>query len=231
MGLALFARWLRANRHTFLCKHIAYLSLNHDGLNHVTKSAVEQREKMLRFVYSVADMPYPPPCVVPYDSAKFKHDEKFFVPYFGKSEEAPSDVVALVARPMPLCPAPISSTRFVTKAQAAVAWPLLPLGAAPSDFSSWWNSLGTDLAPEVHAAPCEGGLAAKTDEDEEDAQQTGLKAYQDTLQGHAAAVHLLFHELNTDPEAKTKERDFTPIVSKLVRFKDHLMDSPSWIPL
>ena len=69
----------------------------------------------------------------------------------------------------------------------------------------------------------------KTDEGEQkdaDAQQTGLKEYKDTLEGHRATVHLLFHELNTDPGAKTKERDFTPIVSKLVRFKDHLMDSP-----
>ncbi len=80
MGLALFARWLKANRHTFLCKHIAYLSLRHEGLNHVAKSAVEQRGKVIRFVYSVAGMPYPLPCVVPYDSVKFKHEDKFFVP-------------------------------------------------------------------------------------------------------------------------------------------------------
>ncbi len=80
MGLALFARWLKANRHAFMCKHIAYLSLKHEGLNHVTKSAVEQREKMLRFVYSVAGMPYPLPCVVPYDSVKLEHEDMFFVP-------------------------------------------------------------------------------------------------------------------------------------------------------
>ena len=104
MGLALFARWLKANRHAFMCKHVAYLSLKHEGLNHVTKGAVEQREKMLRFVYSVAGMPYPLPCVVPFDSAKFNHDEKFLVPCFDNSEEAPPSVVALVARPMPVGP-------------------------------------------------------------------------------------------------------------------------------
>ena len=68
MGLTLFARWLKANSHALMCKHIAHLSLKHEEINHFTKGAVEQREKMLRSVYSVAGMPYPLPCVVPYDS-------------------------------------------------------------------------------------------------------------------------------------------------------------------
>ncbi len=161
MGMALFARWLKANRNAFMCRHIPYLSLKHEGVNHVTKGAVEQREKMLRFVYSLSGMPYPLACVVPYDSDKFKHHEKFFVPYFGKSEEAPSSVVALVARPMPDGPAPSTSTRFVTKAHAAVAWPLLPLGAAPVEFTSWWTLLGTDVASEVAVSPRDGGAGSE----------------------------------------------------------------------
>ena len=94
-------------------------------------------------------------------------------------------MVALVARPMPDGPAPSTSTRFVTKAHAAVAWPLLPLGAAPVEFTSWWNSLGTDVALEVAVSPREGEPAANTNDDADDQKasvQTGLER----VPGHVA---------------------------------------------
>lgn len=101
---------------------------------------------------------------------------------------------------------------------------MLPLCSAETKFVDFWNGLGTEVAPEVSVGAC-------AEPEDEAAEQTVApvskveEGFRQTLAGHTNAVIVLLRELNSE-DPKTKEKDFTPILGKLFKFKQSLLESP-----
>ena len=227
MTLSLFGRWLATNHIEFVGLLVAYLSLKKDGVNHITKIALEARLAMLRFVFGLLNIPFPLAALqVVSDVPTSSVSRVGFLPMVGDGSTTPV-LMALVPRIMPQAPPLEVTTRFVLAHQASTGWPLLPYWSADSNFVSWWNTLGNDVAPEVDASV---GAEVTAKSTAGSAPLRGTKSAAEctlgrSLEGLSVTVHVLLAELGKSG-SKAKERDFTPVLTKLLKFKQELVESP-----
>jgi len=105
--------------------------------------------------------------------------------------------------------------------------------SAPLAFVDWWSSRDPDSMPMITEAlqDAEGDqpMQAATEPPAmvASANATAEQRYQSQLLGVTQAAHLLLRELfKFKGQPDMRERDFTPVVNKLIRFKDELVGSP-----
>ena len=228
MTSGLFQRWLKSNRILFLGMLLAYLSLKMEGNSHVTKTALKSRYDMLQKLFGLAGVPFPLAAVVMVKEGMEAPRQFACMPVLASaSSTTPSDVAILVPRPMPKDVDTEIKTRLVPVADRSLGpWPLLPLSGAPDGFISWWNSLGSSVVPEMMAAsaPLAGEEArdAASDTKKDDA----LVILEKGFEGHLATVKLLIIDFNKEVTNRTKEKDFTGPLTKILKFKQEVLESP-----
>lgn len=233
--LSLFGRWLKVgdNRRNFLGLLIAWACLKREGVNHITRAAIEQRASMLEFAFGMAGVPWPLPAVMRWEDVRDVSSASF-VPMLGSGGS--KAVAALVPRPMPAGPVlvPGVPTRFVSRTKAATGWPLLPLWTADVPFVGWWNGLGNDLAPEVPADADEDGAiieatssALAAGEGSPPPASAAERSLVSNFEGLRTIVRILLRELIGSENAQTKERDFTPVLAKTLKLKQDAVECSS----
>lgn len=231
MTLGLFGRWLKTHRTEYLGVALAYLTLKSEGVNRVARSALEARLNTLKIAFALAGVPYPLAAVAEVGSQAVPPAQQVFVPMAGQSSAQGPKMMALVPRTLPSePPAPTEGARFVTTAQAKHVWPIMPAWTASPDFVAWWNSLGTDIAPEVStgAAQAQESSSGAASAQPPPASTSVAEAnFTKTFTNISTSAKLLLFELNTQFEPKTKERDFSPVLVKLLKLRQELVESPA----
>jgi len=231
MTLSLFGRWLKndSNRADFCGNLLAYLTMKYDGINHIGKPQLEQRVKTLQCAFRLAGAPWPLAALQEIHSVS-SLDNAFVVPVLsvaepsGAASSASARAMALVPRPVPRAPPPTASARFVTAWEASQGWPLFAQWSADEQVVSWWNGLGSDVAPEVAADANDDSLATGPARSGPP-KQPAVEAHEATFVCIMITARLLVKEMDTPGHPKTKERDFTPVLAKLLKFKQELVES------
>lgn len=134
MTIGLFGRWLKqgSNREQFIKLLVSALSLKYDGISHIAKAALEQRLRMLQFVFSMLGYPFPLAAAAPISEVR-SLEKSYLVPM----SQHPREMMVLVPRALPQPPPVDLPTRFVTVGQSRLGWPLLPFWSADSACVSW----------------------------------------------------------------------------------------------
>ena len=229
MTLSLFGRWIKAknNRIEFIGYLMSYLSLKLEGNNHIQLAVLQQRLAVLKFTVGLAGIPWPLASVVAFQEVGSDLENTHFMPVLetDKKDGKPPRFMALVPREVPEAPPATCSTRFVTSWQARQQWPLFPHWVAEPSFVDWWNKLGSDKAPEVAADASDHAMAASSPQQPptKDEPPSPQRKAHDNIQ---RTVSMLIQELGSSMEPKTKERDFTPVLSKLLNLKQDCLEAP-----
>lgn len=223
MTQVIFERWLTspANRLVWRQHLLAYLSLKFDGIQHVTWPSVENRTRMLSWLMDIMQLPFPGAESVPI-TPDFLQKVASQQPghYIVASQDGQS---AMGLQPV-FVPAPSAiGTRFVSKAQASRAWPLLPLRALPAGTAGLWYECMADQSFETQTP----ALTDQAGDPEEPpaARRLETLTHNNKVEALESAVLLLVQCFIGDNDKQTKEKEFTPLLARALRVKQDLLDA------
>lgn len=234
MNAPLFLRWLDkspANRLQFMRMLVSYLSLKQDGSGHVSAAAVESRCKMISWLMDMLQVPWPTFRVRQVDSSFLSRlgEPTHFLAKSADGASAFGLELADVPTGSRAC-----SHRFLVKKQAARQWPLMPWTTLPPSLEAGWQEhVGdaayqvTDLAEEEQEQPPDRAVADSSDATALAPQAQTPKGLDAKALGAQQSVALLIDSLVKDGTEQTKERDFTPILTKALKLKQDVLDSSS----
>ena len=197
------------------------MSLKSEGIGHVTAQRIDEREKMLKYVFGLCGFPYPLADIAPFDSTDFSIADKFNTPVHGMG----SAVLSLVPAKLPL--EGIDAMRYVsTAAHGMHPWPLRPLTTMCPMFQGWWGKEFPNFAVEVAGRTSVSGalvIASVADAPPQDSRATA-KA-RDKMETIEQSVEALMLNFFGSESTELKEKDFTNILGRILRTKNELLES------
>jgi hypothetical protein len=218
-----FKKYIRDPAHylELMEKTIAYVSLKHEGKNIVQSPTIAARVELLRKVFGLVGVPFPLAQVIQVkpgmDPALLQ--KASLIP--GSASE--EGVFALVPRVLPSCKWPADTKkRYLFTNQAQSNWPLHPCTFLPDGHAKWW----AELPDSVSILRELGGTEAATQEnfEEEGTKREENKAqqgYWKSLSMHTASLLALMRDFGG-----TKEKEFSPLASKVNALRTDLLDTP-----
>lgn len=147
MNVALFGRWLSKPHHKleWMGMLTAFLSLKFEGISHITLPVLQNREKVLKWVFDLLNIPWPSFVLVTPDPSFMKDlaESSSLGTYLCSTSDG--QVMGLRAGLSPNH-SEKSNARFVTKEQAKRVWPLLRWSGMPPQFLAEWEEHVGDMA-------------------------------------------------------------------------------------
>lgn len=227
MNVPLFERWLQSPESKLAWQGmlLSYISLKREGCAHINLSGLQAREKLLKFVFGMVQVPFPSFIVVEVDAnflAAYAQD-----PDGSKQLCATSSgtVVGLQAALSPF-QGGRSGNRFVTKAQASRVWPVNRWVSLPASFRPSWDDQVSE-----HAIVSAGPLDDQPDEPDPstDSRQTDGASVQaqvyatrvEVLQDSAKVLIAAFCNNPYD----SMEKHFTPLAGKIAKCRQDALNT------
>lgn len=232
-NVAMFDQWLDdpSHRREWLKDLISFLSLKRDGVSHVTAAMLTARCQMLDWLFSMLQIPWP---FFEIHDATPEFLDQFASDSAGNSylqRKADGTMMGLQAV-APMTEPPSSNMRFVTEAQASRAWPLQPHWSWPEGFMKAWQD---HVAPHAHrgigstnasirTSPAPKANASSSATAPPSASKQFL-AQQSKLNGLTETTFVLFGSF-VSGKTEMKEKDFGPLLQKVVKLRVALLDTP-----
>lgn len=194
------------------------------------KSTIDKRVSMLQFAFNLAGVPFPPAAVKEVTDMAGARDLVTFLPLPGSDQ--PNRLAALVPWEIPTPPPMDTEARFVL--HLTKCWPLFPAWQADNNFVQWWNRLGLGAVVEAQAAGEGGSDSASSGQASGQQPMEGDMPLADkTLAKHlenlTTTTSVLVREFiqRSAGSPKTKEKDFTPLMTKLLKLKQDSIETSS----
>jgi hypothetical protein len=248
MTLVIFERWVQGsdNRRAFLKALIAYLSLKFEGCKHVAKAMVERRIQLLDYVFGLVGVPWPVPAVC-LDPEKMPVElPRYLIPIFSGQGSSSSSSSSSVAA---LCPAILhmdegqTLSRIVSSTVVSEGWPVHPIRSEDPECGQKWGASSSGSSAAATALAFKNQAEAEAEAEAEASGEPSLKktippaeaGFRARLAGHEEGLKMLLVDLlgnpcgqaaNKKPRSPIKEKDFTPLVSKLLRLAHELQETP-----
>lgn len=228
MTASLFDRWLMCedNRRLWTKQLLSYMSLKVEGTSHVTPAALLARQKTLEWLFHLMQIPFPNFQVVqPSDEFWRKLADGGVGRYLVKSSGG--GILGLEPAPQQMAPHR-SSSRFVTQAQAQVGWPFAPWSVLPPSAAVAW---GESVADRAYRGAVPEGLEMQPELDaiaEVERGQSGVSKQRLVFGGKVDALTMSARVIIGSfiaSDGSTKEREFNPLIQKIVKLKMDLLDS------
>lgn len=231
MSVDLWARWLTSEEHRRIWRRrfLCYLSLKFEGMQHVSLSALDARDRLFSWAFDLAQVPWPASEITPI-TPDFLHKVAAKEPGFYVLPSA-DGLAAFGIQPRAI-PATqtkkVNCTRFVTMSQAARGWPLLPLRSLPDELTTMWHEHLEEQTSCAGTAMLMGAEAEGADGQDINA---AAAASSSSSKVHSKKVATLLSAIKLTIEAfvldgsTTKEKDFTPLLTKVLKMKQDLIDA------
>ena len=221
MTMTLFTKWVANNRLTLIGQLLAYLTLKRDGELRVSARMMEDREKLLRYAFSLVEVPYPSFQTTFAENA-IGNSNAFFKRAMG---EGMPPVLALV--PAQARTEATEKARLVSPCQGAnLPWPLQPLICESPEMAAAWKKAFPDVDMAAAAAStCTDLVAVGRVRDVAPQLSVAEQGAKDKLDGIATSTSVLIMGFFGNDVDKLSEKEFTSMITKAVKLKNGFCNS------